>query len=138
VKQFDWLESFELRVPEIDSDHRAMLDLMKATRAAAVAGNREKVEHYIDRLFALAQNHFMREETLLLRWGYPDAKMHATYHQRLLDRAKEVRRACGRIESQEAFEDCCEEMMTFLVDDVVRGDMKMKSFLETNDLTLPD
>ncbi|MEO3430234.1 hemerythrin domain-containing protein [Pelagibius sp. CAU 1746] len=138
MKRFDWLESFELRVPEIDGDHRAMLELMKATRAAAAAGNRTKVEHFLDRLFALTQNHFMREETLLLRWGYPDAKTHAMYHQRLLDRAKAVRRACGKIESQEAFEECCEEMMTFLVDDVVRGDLKMKSFLQSNDLTLPD
>ena len=77
-------------------------------------------------------------EANLLRWGYPDAKMHATYHQRLLDRAKAVRRACAETESPEAFEECCEEMMTFLVDDVVRGDMKMKSFLESNGLTLPE
>ncbi len=42
----------------------------------------------------------MREDTLLLRWGYPDAKMHATYHQRLLDRAKEVGRACRKFEMQ--------------------------------------
>ena len=137
MNKFEWLESFELRVPEIDGDHRAMLDLMKAVRTAAAAGNRERVEHYLDRLFAVTQNHFMREETLLLRWGYPDAKMHAHYHQLLLDRAKTVRRACAQIESPEAFEECCDEMMTFLVDDVVRGDMKVKSFLESNGLTLP-
>jgi hemerythrin-like metal-binding protein len=136
VDKFDWLESFELNVPEIDGDHRAMLELMKATRAAAAAGNRDRVEHLLDRLFALAQNHFMREETLLLRWGYPDATMHATYHQRLLDQAKSVRRACSNTESQEAFEACCDEMLTFIVDDVVRGDMKIKSFLESNGFTV--
>lgn len=138
MNRFDWLESFELKVPEIDGDHRAMLDLMKATRAAAAAGNRERVEHFLDRLFALAQNHFMREETLMLRWGYPDAMMHATYHQRLLERAKAVRRACAKTDSAEEFEACCDEMMTFLVDDIVRGDMKMKSFLESNGLTIAD
>lgn len=79
-----------------------------------------------------------RAEPSTCPWNNPDAKMHATYHQRLLDRAEEVRRACGQIDSQEAFEECCDEMMTFLVDDVVRGDMKMKSFLETNGLPLPD
>lgn len=137
MNRFDWLESFELKVPEIDGDHRAMLDLMKATRAAA-AGNRERVEHFLDRLFAVTQNHFMREETLMLRWGYPDAMMHATYHQRLLERAKAVRRACAKTDSAEKFEACCDEMMTFLVDDIVRGDMKMKSFLESNGLTIAD
>ena len=32
MPKLEWLESFELRVPEIDGDHRTMLDLMKAQR----------------------------------------------------------------------------------------------------------
>jgi hemerythrin len=136
VKKFEWLESFELRVPEIDGDHRAILDLMKAVRAAAARGNRERVEHYVERLFILCRNHFAREEALMQRWGYPEAIQHAGYHSRLLERAEAVRRACAEAPSLEGFEACCDELMTFLVDDVVRGDMKMKSFLEEAGLTV--
>ncbi|GAB4361868.1 MAG: hypothetical protein Kow00114_16670 [Kiloniellaceae bacterium] len=133
----EWLESFELKVPEIDSDHRAILALMQAVRAAATRGNRERVEHYLDRLFDLCSDHFAREEALMTRWGYPEAAVHAGYHRRLLERAQAVRSACAVIDSPGEFESCCEELMTFLVDDVVRGDMKMKSFLEDAGLMIP-
>jgi len=126
-----------MRVPEIDGDHRAILGLMNAVRSTAAAGNRERVDHYLERLLALSKAHFAREEALLERWGYPEAKTHATYHARLLQRAKTLHQTCAQIESAEAFEECCEELMSFLVDDVVGGDMKLKSFFEASRLTLP-
>jgi len=137
VKKLEWLESFELNVPEIDGDHRAILELMKAVRGAASRGHRQRVEHYLDRLFDLCTNHFEREEALMRRGGYPEAEVHAVYHRRLLERAAAVRTACAVIDSTAEFEACCEELMTFLVDDVVRGDMKMKSFLEDAGLVIP-
>ena len=137
MKKLEWLESFELKVPEIDGDHRALLELMKAVRTAAGRGNRQRVEHYLDRLFDLCRDHFQREESLMQRWGYPEAEVHAVYHRRLLERAAAVRTACSVIDSPAEFESCCEELMTFLVDDVVRGDMKMKSFLEDAGLMIP-
>ncbi len=133
----EWLESFELRVPEIDGDHRTMLDLMKAVQLAAAARDRKRGERYLNRLLAYSQSHFAREEILLERWKYPDAEEHAAYHAGLQARAEAVRQACAKIETPEAFEECCEEMMSFLVDDVVRGDIKLKSFMEKAGLTLP-
>jgi len=137
VRQLEWLDTFELRVPEIDGDHRVMLDLMKAIQRAAAARDRERVEHCLDRLLAFSQSHFAREESLLKRWKYPDTKKHAAYHAGLLARAETVRQACAKIETPEAFEECCEEMMSFLVADVVSGDMKLKSFLQNAGLVLP-
>jgi hemerythrin len=137
MPKLEWLESFKLGVPEIDGDHRIMLDLMKAVQFAAAARDREHVEQYLDRLLTFSEGHFAREEILLEGWKYPEAKKHAAYHAGLLARAEAVRRACADIESPETFEECCEEMMSFLVADVVSGDMKLKSFLEKTGLTLP-
>lgn len=44
--------------------------------------------------------------------------------------------ACAQTGSLESYEACCDELMTFLVDDIVRGDMKMKSFLKEAGLTV--
>jgi len=137
MPKLEWLETFELRVPEIDGDHRVMLDLMKAVQSAAAAHERQLCERYLDRLLDFSQSHFAREEILLERWKYPDAEKHAAYHAGLQARAKAVRQACAKTETFEAFEECCEEMMSFLVDDVVRGDMKLKSFVENAGLALP-
>jgi hemerythrin-like metal-binding protein len=133
----EWLESFELRVPEIDGDHRTMLDLMRAVQAAAAVGDRPRGEHYLARLLAFSMDHFAREQALLGSWGYPDVESHAKYHDELVERAKAVMSTCAQTQTPEAYKECCEKMMAFLVDDVLRGDMKFKSFLEDAKLTLP-
>lgn len=138
MQKFEWMETFELRVPEIDGDHRVMLALMKNVRAAAEAGDRDQCEHVTDRLVAFSRDHFEREQAFIERHGYPSAEQHAEYHRGLLDRTEAVRTACRAVESLEEFQDCCEEMMSFLIDDVVRGDMKLKSFLKEAHLTLPE
>ncbi len=47
-----------------------------------------------------------------------------------------MKQECTEIEILEAFEKCCDKLMSFLVDDVLRGDIKLKSFLEDAGLTL--
>ncbi len=69
-------------------------------------------------------------------WKYPDLKEHATEHALLLERAEVVKEACGDIESREAFEKCCKALVSFLADDVRRGDIKLKSFFERAGLAL--
>lgn len=135
--QFDWLESFELGVPEIDSDHRAIMALMRAVQSAARVDERERCEKLLDRLLTLTRDHFAREEAFLSRWGYGEAGDHARYHEGLCARAESVKKACAEIESPQGFDECCEEMMSFLIDDIVRGDLGLKSFLQEAGLTLP-
>ncbi len=136
--KLEWLDSFELNVPEIDGDHRVMLELMKAVQSAAATGDQARCERYLDRLVAFTRSHFAREEALLQRWNYPDTDSHTTYHATLLTRAEAERTACTEIETPEAYEECCTEMMSFLVEDVVRGDIKLKSFMENAGLALPN
>jgi len=135
--RFEWMETFELGVPEIDSDHRALLDLMRAVQSAAAAHNRERCVQYMDRVRAFSRSHFAREEKLLDDWNYPNTERHASYHADLMARADAVAGACAKIEDAAALEDCCREMMSFLIDDVVRGDHRLKSFLQKADLVLP-
>ena len=138
MREIEWLETFELRVPEIDSDHRVMLELMKGVRAAAEAGDRDRCEHILDRLIVFSIQHFEREEAFIKCHGYAGADRHAEYHRGLLDRVETVRKACRKIETPGEFQDCCDELMSFLVDDVVRGDLKLKSFLNEAGLTLQE
>ena len=92
----------------------------------------------MDRLVAFSREHFDREEAFIERHGFTGARRHAEYHRGLLGRAEAVRKVCREIDTPEAFQDCCEELMSFLIDDVVRGDMNLKSFLKEAGLTLPE
>lgn len=132
---FEWLESFELGCAEIDDDHRKMLSLMRQIETAGGTGDLQQSTKLLDALVGFAESHFKREETFLEEIDYPLADLHKDYHARLLLRANAVKDACKAITSKDVFKQCCEEMFGFLIDDVVAGDLKIKSYLQEIGLT---
>jgi len=137
MSKYEWLETFELRVPEIDGDHRSMLDLMKAVRVEAHAGRKARTAAALDRLIAFSKEHFQREEAFLASHGYGSTNEHTEYHGELLDRAVALKETCCKLVSPDEIEGCCDELMSYIVDDIVKGDMQLKSFLQEAKLTLP-
>lgn len=132
---FEWLESFELGCKEIDDDHRKMLSLMKRIKAAGGTGDLALSANLLDTLMSCAETHFKQEESFLKEINYPSADLHRDYHADLLLRANAVKDACKAITSKAVFAECCEEMLGFLIDDVVAGDLKIKSYLQEIGLT---
>ncbi len=135
MAKLEWLETFELGVPEIDDDHREILAIMKSVEAAAETENYDLCADLLDKLIEFSAVHFKREEALLRKVGYPGVDMHEEYHSELVGQASAVKDVCKRIKSRENFQECCSELFGFLVDDIVAGDLKFKSFLETKGVT---
>jgi hemerythrin len=132
-----WLDSFELGVPEIDSDHKTIVRLMKLVEDSVTANYSPRTTvALIDRLFAYTRDHFRREEEMLKSWGYEEIDKHSGYHGELMDSAEEIKAACLKAAGEDDFQECCSELMRFLIDDVVRGDMKLKSFLQYSGVTV--
>ncbi len=134
MAKLDWLETFELGLPEIDDDHREMLAIMKSVEAAADADDFDLCADLLDKLIEFSTAHFKREEDLLEKAEYPYLGIHKEYHSGLIARADSVKNICKEIKSRKNFKECCSEMFQFLVDDVVAGDLKFKSFLEEKGL----
>ncbi len=130
-----WIDTYELGVPEIDGDHRTLVTMMQRISKITTYDDRERYVALFNRLTDFAQSHFEREENLLRQWGYPDTAGHARYHQHLLDQALELKRSCLDQETSATFQECCQNMVSFIIDDVVRGDIKLKSFLQEQGLT---
>ena len=133
--KFEWLETFEIGCKTIDDDHRRMLSIMRQIEASGRALRFERCAELLDTLIAFAQAHFTREEALLEKIGFPATEEHKEYHANLLARAENVKEVCKVIKSERAFLDCCEEMFGFLIDDVVKGDLKIKSYMQEKGIT---
>ena len=133
-----WLETFELGVPEIDGDHRVIVSLMKAVEASLAGGHNKQAIPLIDLLIAFAADHFRREETLLAAWNYPELTVHCQYHRGLLETIDHIKKACLEKKGSESFKDCCDEMMRYIIDDVVQGDMHIKSHLQHSNLVITE
>lgn len=103
---------------------------MQAVQRAVQEKDYRKCAEELQRLLAEAQGHFAREEAFLAEARYPGLEEHAFYHKSLLLQAEHIRAICEDTESDHDLNACFEEMTQFLIDDILRGDLRFKSYLE--------
>ncbi len=132
--KLEWFGTFELGVPEIDDDHKRLLSVMRDIQSSAEQGSTDECEQNLGKLLDEIRAHFGREEEFLRKLGYDGVQDHIAYHAELYSRAEAAKNSCQKLASQEDLLDCCEELMSFLIDDIVRGDMPLKSFFEEKGL----
>lgn len=137
MTKFKWLETFELGVPLIDDCHKKIMSAMQDVLSLAETGQIALCKERLDELLRISAEHFQEEENFLRECGYDSVENHVRYHARMYSRAEAVNKSCANIESKEDLKDCCEEMMAFLVDDVIKGDIALKTFFQNKGLAKP-
>lgn len=134
-QNFERWDAYELGVPEIDGDHRTLVLMVNQIRTLAGQVDGTRLETFLDRFIAFSESHFEREEALLENWGFPNVLEHRGYHRALLDKARNMKRAGLTAVTAESLLEFANELTAFIIDDVIRGDMKFKSFLQKKGLT---
>ena len=125
-----WYDFLEIGVDFIDEDHRELLDIMIEIKAAIEEENNNKGVQLLTSLLQHAREHFSREEAFLLEVKYPNLERHKQYHEKLILKVYATKRLCEGIETKHDLKECFDMMATFLIDDILRGDIEFKSFLE--------
>jgi hemerythrin-like metal-binding protein len=76
-----------LLVPQMDREHREMINHAQSLRAAVTGGGmpRDEVQLLLKKLIDSVKNHFASEEELMLSSGYHGCTAHRKEHKRLLD-----------------------------------------------------
>ena len=74
------------------------------------------------------KSHYRREEKLLREIGYPRTDEHAAYHEAQLKAAEKLERRLGKDDGTSR-QDLAEELVAFVLADILKGDLKFKSFL---------
>jgi hemerythrin-like metal-binding protein len=135
MSEQDWLELLALDVPEIDGDHRVMLELNRAARRAARDGDPDRCKSYLKRLVAFAADHFVREEAFLRRHAHPDVQRHSEHHSRIMDGARGLVPTLDEA-SDDDLRHACDALLGFIMDDIGRCDAGLKTFVRSKHLTL--
>jgi len=134
VQRIEWSPTYELGVEEIDNDHRNLFGLAREMYEALGKADFDLCHSRTERLIDALKKHFTREEEFLERIGYPDADAHKDFHKLLLTRAEKLKQLCGDGGEHGTIEECYTEVMTFLFDEIIRGDAKFKSHIEHHGL----
>lgn len=134
VQRIEWSPTYELGVEEIDNDHRHLFGFAQEIYEAVDKSDSDLCHTLAERLIDALEKHFAREEEFLERAGYPDADAHKGFHKSLLTRAKKLKQLCADGVEPGTIEDCYTEVVTFLFDEIIRGDAKFKSHVQHHGL----
>lgn len=120
----------------IDLDHRYLLSLINQVEyALRHPEESENLRMALDQLSDYAREHFAREEKLQLRIQFRGYMPHKMAHQSLLDRLDRIIGEILEESDPEQLTARSEEITTllrdWLLDHVLKEDMKMKSDLES-------
>lgn len=86
-----WEESFALGIPEVDYEHRALIDLINQVHdALSASASKIEIADFLAELHASVGAHFALEESIMQRCGYDQFAEHKAEHERLLDEICEV------------------------------------------------
>lgn len=133
--ELKWSPTFEIGVEEIDPAHRNQFAMANEIRQAIGGKDPELGRTRVEAFIAAAHRHFAEEEKFLDDVGYAEARQHKAYPALLLDKAERLKEACAEKMIGVEAENCYGEVLTFLIDDVVRGDHQFKSYLDHRGLT---
>lgn len=123
------LDSWKIGHPAIDRDHEQIVEIINDV-TDAIADERYGIcQELLNAFLQAVEDHFRREEAILEAIKYPDRKSHAYYHGKLIERAHGVKRLCDEAVNKNSLSDCFEEMVSFLIDDIIVGDLVFKSYL---------
>ena len=87
----EWNDEFNLGIEAIDSEHRALVELINALHDAMSAGaERANIVAGLSAIYTLVSEHFAREEALMRESRYMAYAEHKEDHEVLLDDLREI------------------------------------------------
>lgn len=122
--------SFTLEIKSLDREHQLLADIINQVVKAIDDGEYEKCEALVVDFVRWAKEHFVNEEALLVRVGYPDVKKHHEHHKSLNTNMEHmIEFAKMAPENQMARDSLRKELTYILLDDVITTDMDFKNFI---------
>ena len=122
-----WDDGFSIGIESIDLQHRYFIDLISRLSLELKGSDTAYQAKLIDELASYAKQHFISEENIMYRLGYPGLEKHSECHQELLERLN------GRIglyllDMLEA-DEIIAYLSKWLVQHIVKEDKKLVKFI---------
>lgn len=87
----DWKDSFKVGVPEVDHEHRELIEMINDLHEVMQKGaGHDKVLESLGEIYAQIAAHFALEEKMMRKSHYPALLEHKQDHETLLDDLREI------------------------------------------------
>lgn len=87
----EWRKEFETGIPDIDHEHRELIDLINSLHEHIASGaDPARVTDFLGEVFARIAAHFALEESIMRKHAYDEYEAHKSEHERLLDEIRDI------------------------------------------------
>jgi hemerythrin-like metal-binding protein len=87
----EWRKEFETGVPDVDYEHRELVDLINRLHEhMSGGGDPARVTEFLGEVFARIAAHFALEESIMRKHAYDEYETHKAEHERLLDEIRDI------------------------------------------------
>ena len=126
-----WMESLEIGVPDIDRDHKILIEDANAiARALAGSRGRDVIVDLVGKMRRNCMAHFRREEEILRRDRFGELEAHAAEHRRIETEIDDIKNTLETIDGPEPMvRELALSFRTLLIDHLLRYDLRYKSHL---------
>lgn len=125
-----WKPEFSVGVDALDNDHKILFDLVDQFETATSMGKSdEHISAVLETLVDYTKGHFVREEEMMEKYGYPGLAEHREGHRQL---TAQVTDFCNRYEGGDTTitNDLVAFLNNWLQIHILDEDMQYKSTLE--------
>ena len=126
----EWREDMAVGVPTIDDDHKALFGIINEFE---MCQSRSCAERAAKKLFNYTRSHFQREETIQECFHYPEIKQQKAEHAKIsVDLEQIIKTSFIKKEHTDAevIAEVTQLMRVWIVDHVIKHDLKMRSFFK--------
>ncbi|MGD2083319.1 MAG: bacteriohemerythrin [Chromatiales bacterium] len=87
----EWKDEFRTGIPDVDFEHRQLVDLINDLYAAMQRKEGPpRVVEFLGQIFARISSHFALEEKIMREHSYDEYEDHKAEHERLLDDLRDI------------------------------------------------
>lgn len=127
----EWSDALVIGIPEIDEQHKTLLDILNKLNAQILHGHSEEaVERALQKMRDYSVLHFEREEGLMAETGFPGLERHARLHKAFVDKLDEFAAARQGTEAPEAARRVLSFLLDWLVDHILGADVVFARFYQ--------
>ncbi len=121
-----WDDRYSVGIPEIDSDHRRLIDLMNDLFVMCVVDqDGEETRVLLDRLIDATLTHFAHEEGFMRKRGYPNFEQHRAEHRILIAEIETLRTDWMKRQKAEAAMSILNFLREWLINHIEAEDRKL-------------
>ena len=87
----EWRAEFETGIPDVDHEHRQLVDLINRLHEEIGTGAGDaRIRNFLGEVFAKIAAHFALEESIMRKHAYDEYESHKAEHEQLLDEIRDI------------------------------------------------